>query len=631
MQEESLNEAENYLFQKSITDMIQLEEVYFRDFKRHLKDSGYGKKKVNMYSTALRKTYAYWIEREYPDLEKELKRCTKAEQKLLGNLKKFLIRQGIHHICELDYPLREHYEKELSEQKSPEKTIEYLKVYDRVKQQAISEEIKSLKGLRKNRDTYQNQIIFLPYLADQKLAMEFDRCRNKQELVWDFSVDAPELMKRQIFKVLHYILKKVKPENPKDRRVRYLLPLHWLYDFCIQNLIEDIELLELEQIQKFETEIAGKVANVKNSMQIVENTRKILFVESDEIHWHANAWYMDRFHFSQERINPSRPVHRITFYEVKNQENRKILKEFVKYEVGITDLVIGNIRSRCGYVKKFMQYFEEESSILTLTPKQIDGYFNELQKKETQPETFNAKVMAVVKLYQYLRTKRQIKEIPFDPEYYLMKSFPAHHDRYVEEEIYMEILEKLYLFPETTRLIFLNLWCTGLRISEVCTLKGNAYSWDGEDAWLKVYQIKMKSDKMIPIPLMLYKIMTQYINKNKIQPRDYIFKGKNGAYRCESFSKRFQNHCKKNQIADGNYIFKSHDFRHTLATRFYDDGVSMQVIRDYLGHISENMTKQYVDYMPKRIAKESKEYFSKKSNSLTAGLKVKKRGEKNER
>lgn len=363
-------------------------------------------------------------------------------------------------------------------------------------------------------------------------------------------------------------------------------------------------------------------------MQIVENARKILFVESDEIHWHANAWYMDRFHFSQERINPSRPVQRITFYEVKNQENRKLLKEFIKYEVGITELVIGNIRSRCGYVKKFMEYFEDEPSVIALTPDQIDKYFNELQKEDIQPETFNAKIMAVVKFYQYLRTKCKIKEFPFDPSFYLMKTFPTHHDRYVEEDIYMEILEKLYLFPETTRLIFLNLWCTGLRISEVCTLKGNAYCWDGEDAWLKIYQIKMKADKMIPIPLMLYKIMTQYIEKNKIQPREYIFKGKKGAYRCESFVKRFRNHCRKNQIAGGDYIFKSHDYRHTLATRFYDDGVSMQVIRDYLGHVSENMTKQYVDYMPKRIAKESEEYFTKKGNNLAAGLKIKKRGEK---
>ena len=32
----------------------------------------------------------------------------------------------------------------------------------------------------------------------------------------------------------------------------------------------------------------------------------------------------------------------------------------------------------------------------------------------------------------------------------------------------------------------------------MCTLKGGAYYWDGEDAWIKVYQIKMKAEKMIP-------------------------------------------------------------------------------------------------------------------------------------
>ena len=98
----------------------------------------------------------------------------------------------------------------------------------------------------------------------------------------------------------------------------------------------------------------------------------------------------------------------------------------------------------------------------------------------------------------------------------------------MEEKVYMEILYKLYLFPQVPRLIFLHLWCTGLRISEVCTLKGDAYYWDGEDAWLKVYQIKMKADKMIPIPFMLYMVMRKYIEKNHIRPKDYIFKGKSG-------------------------------------------------------------------------------------------------------
>ena len=225
--------------------------------------------------------------------------------------------------------------------------------------------------------------------------------------------------------------------------------------------------------------------------------------------------------------------------------------------------------------------------------------------------------------------ERIVEQIPFKPEYYLKKTYPEHHDRTVEEKVYMEILHKLYAFPLVPRLIFLHLWCTGLRISEVCTLKGDAYYWDGEDAWLKVYQIKMKADKMIPIPLVMYRIMRKYIEREHIRPKDYIFKGKDGgAYRGTTFRQEFQQYCDKNGIADGSYIFKTHDYRHTLATQFYDEDVSIQTIRDYLGHFSEEMTKQYVDFMPKRIEKASDTYFKKPENDLASTIKAKKRGER---
>ena len=92
--------------------------------------------------------------------------------------------------------------------------------------------------------------------------------------------------------------------------------------------------------------------------------------------------------------------------------------------------------------------------------------------------------------------------------------------------------------------------------------------------------------------------------------------------------REFQQYCDKNEIADGSYIFKTHDYRHTLATQFYDEDVSIQTIRDYLGHFSEEMTKQYVDFMPRRIEKASDTYFKKSENDLASTIKVKKRGDR---
>ena len=51
---------------------------------------------------------------------------------------------------------------------------------------------------------------------------------------------------------------------------------------------------------------------------------------------------------------------------------------------------------------------------------------------------------------------------------------------------------------------------------------------------------------------------------------------------------------------------------------FYDKEVSIQSIRDYLGHTYEEMTRQYIDYMPQKIAEANEEFFSSQENSLTS-------------
>lgn len=631
LQETQIECAKSFLLRKRIYDVTLIEEVDFRQFKRELLDGkGYIRRQVVEMSGALRRVQKYWIEKEYGELLHEIERCTDAETQLFGNIKRFLIRQGIHHLKEVDYLLREKYEQELAKTRTDEQCLKYLKAFDRVKQYDIRENMKKLTGMIRNKLTYNNQIIFLPYLPNQELAMEFDKVRDKNEWIWDFKRSASEILKRQVFSILIYILDNMRGD-PKGRRVRFLLPLQWLYEFCVEERIADLERLELYQIEMLKESVAQKVVNYKNAMQIVDNCRKILFLNSQEIHWNANVWYIERFQLSPERINPSNPVMRISFYEVSNKNSRALLQEYVRYQIGITGLTIGNIRTQLYDLKKFLEYFTEESSIFDLSDVELESYFIELQEEDIKAETYNKQIINIWKFYQYFLSKERIKEIPFELEYYLQKTYPVHYDRTVEEAIYMEILNKLHLFPEVSRLIFLHLWCTGLRISEVCTLKGDAYYWDGEDAWIKVYQIKMKADKLIPIPLVLYRIMDIYIQKNKIQAKSYLFKSTNGgAYRVGSFYRTFKANCERYEIANSEYVFKSHDYRHTLATRFYDDGVSIQTIRDYLGHVTEDMTKQYIDYLPKKITKANEEYFNKPENNLAAGITVKKRGEKDD-
>ena len=196
-----------------------------------------------------------------------------------------------------------------------------------------------------------------------------------------------------------------------------------------------------------------------------------------------------------------------------------------------------------------------------------------------------------------------------------------HHDRSVPERIYTEILSKLAEFPEHLRLMFLHLWCTGIRGSEVCTLTGDGYEEKDGDYWLKVYQVKMKTYKRIPIPEALYKLVQVYKKKYQIGPEEYLFQNQTGgAFRYGTFRYQMLKYCEKYQIANGEYIFKSHDYRHNLATLYYDSGISIQAVRDYLGHEYEEMTRQYVDYMPKKLEQASEAYFQEETHSFATEL-----------
>ena len=212
--------------------------------------------------------------------------------------------------------------------------------------------------------------------------------------------------------------------------------------------------------------------------------------------------------------------------------------------------------------------------------------------------------------------------VPFHADYYLKKTLPQHHDRSVEEKTADEILQKLHQFPEKLRLMYLHLWGIGLRVSEVCTLKGNAYYIQGRDTWIQVYQIKMKTYKRIPIPAAVYQLMRVYLKKHRIAADSYIFQNTHGgAYHSGTFRSQMVKCCRELEIQGGEYMFQSHDYRHGVATYFYDSGVSIQGVRDYLGHAYEEMTRQYIDYMPDKLDRSNKEFFTKPGNSLMARLK----------
>ena len=546
--------------------------------------------------------------------------CIEVNGVIRNRVKKFLIEEGVTDISEMNAALRVRYEGYLERNETVYVPITCLRGFDRILIHWMKEELKTLAGQRKYTTEYRDQWLCLTHYPEVEVAESFLMSKGGMELVWNFTLECPKKLKMQIFTVLKEVIHTYEGWTRKEK----LLALQRLYQFCVVNQVSDIETMTLEEEQKFALKLSENLGEKKKNavFGILRMSRKILFLQAPGINWNANVWFLERFHFSKERINPSKPVELVSFKEVTNLKNQKILQKYLRYLFGITDLCISTIRIKLLELRTFLVYFNgEEKPIYEVEAEKIQRYLESIQRQDTREKTANGRIFMILQFYNFLVVKRYLKKIPFRYEYYLQKEVHVHNDRSVPEGVYMEILSKLAEFPEHLRLMFLHLWCTGIRGSEVCTLTGDGYEEKDGDYWLKVYQVKMKTYKRIPIPEALYKLVQVYKKKYQIGPEEYLFQNQTGgAFRYGTFRYQMLKYCEKYQIANGEYIFKSHDYRHNLATLYYDSGISIQAVRDYLGHEYEEMTRQYVDYMPKKLEQASEAYFQEETHSFATEL-----------
>lgn len=147
-----------------------------------------------------------------------------------------------------------------------------------------------------------------------------------------------------------------------------------------------------------------------------------------------------------------------------------------------------------------------------------------------------------------------------------------YHGR-INVDVQSEFLANIESFPEPLRFMCLNIWATGIRVSEVCMIVGGDYSFDGEEAWLRVTEHKYSRIRAIPIPFCLYELMNGYIVRNGIKADEYVFKDEKGqAYDANAFRKQLQ---LLNASQRNGYIFKPHECRQRLfaETLIYGDSI----------------------------------------------------------
>lgn len=443
---------------------------------------------------------------------------------------------------------------------------------------------------------------------------------------WDFERNVAQTVKLQIKLLLSYVDKTVK--NKEERRNRYLLPLKYLLCYTEKSGLQDILKMEMAQEEEFASLLRMQIAELNiNSKSFIAFCRKTLFLEAKGINWEAYAWYVEKLNIAHERYSLSSTIESFSFLDIRLEDNRKVLREYMKYLFTVTNLNLGTIRIKQTYIKEFLKHLEEQKKAITaIDVSLIKEYFDKLSMQRIGPQSYNNKVRAVTIFLQYLQTKDYINHFTIPAFFYKKKSYPKNREIKDLDKKLDLLTIKLPEFPEQLRIMSLILLYTGIDKGKMFLLRNADFYYESEDSWIKV----PGTNRRVPIPDILHLLVLRYSEKKRIDIERLLFLNRDKKYTARSFEESITKQCLKSGILDGEYVFKGNGYQKELCKALYRNGTSIQAIREYMGYSTDETVKKYIGWVDEKVAEESDEFFKQGENNLGGRLLMAKYDKMNE-
>ncbi|ACN84529.1 site-specific recombinase XerD [Brachyspira hyodysenteriae WA1] len=252
-----------------------------------------------------------------------------------------------------------------------------------------------------------------------------------------------------------------------------------------------------------------------------------------------------------------------------------------------------------------------KKSILKATRKDIEKFLSERKEQGSKSRTVARNKVSIVNLYKFLVMENYISKNPTDNlEVIRLK-------RVLPESLTdTEVDDLLAVHNEKTdkglrdKAIFELMYSSGLRVSEICSLKIDDIFFEGK--YLKICG-KGKRERIVPINDRALDILQRYIQTSRV----IMVKGKKTSelflnFRGDKISrvgiwKIVKEAMKKSKIEKNIY---PHTLRHSFATHLIQHGADLRAVQRMLGHSDITTTEIYthVDsaHLKKQIAKHPK-------------------------
>lgn len=255
----------------------------------------------------------------------------------------------------------------------------------------------------------------------------------------------------------------------------------------------------------------------------------------------------------------------------------------------------GVINNYPKYAQNLLNYTKTEA--ITITENQIKEYYEYLQTKPNQRRKgiisqshIHSNLLAIRIFFEYLQRLGKIKRNP----YTLKVKSPIRNQRNILTQEEIKTLYKTAQNLEETILLHLCYGC-GLRRSEAQDL--NIKDVNFEQKLLFVRKGKGKKRRVIPLTEKITTDLQDYYKQNEFYRNEnqeaFLINIQGNRITGTTIYENFKKLLQKTKINTSDKNICLHSLRHSIATHLLENEMSIEMVRNFLGHQNLKTTQIY--------------------------------------
>lgn len=324
-------------------------------------------------------------------------------------------------------------------------------------------------------------------------------------------------------------------------------------------------------------------------------------------------------------------LRKIKMYAFKQDWIRDAFREYIKVRLSRT--AIGTLMNHYTHLLRFSRFLDWNYP--GIAPLNIDrdvliAYMDDVSKavkNGTISQDYGVNAISYLKVFLEKSYKEGFLKVASSGILY-RSDVPKRakpKPRFIPEVVVQNMTKHLHKLPLMWRLVLILLLESGARANELLALPIKCLKKDNDgDYWLERFVSKQSKWHSVPVAIEIVALIKEWgsiISEKYGDHTNFLFPNLTGGRHLsyKSFVNAINDWIGENNIhgLDGNlFHFRTHDCRHTLATRMLDQGLAHHFISDFLGHDSPEITRVYAAIKKAQVQAISNKVHTKRRDKV---------------